>query len=306
MKKPLIILYLLLSVSLFADFSSYRQNIENLRQLLLEKEAETQNLNEINTTLTKLQKQKQTWLNQRKIAKLTQHKAKKTDHIFVIIEEISALRKRCNSDFNTLYEKNFHTVDSLIGQLNTNPEKRKANLSQLLEEKGKRDFLLNSQKYFSTLDHKSFEIKQNFNVFDLANHELIDDLVALLESKILNIETAKASAQKEIKMRQKLNNFHSEISTIQEPETFTTTSSSTTESEKGIENSWNDESLSNYDNTVRGASGSFETYDELTNENDFLILFETKTNESMDNFLNRMDSLQSYYTDILKELLKRQ
>jgi len=301
----------ILKIVCLADFGTYKNNVEKLKSLLREKGQIQSELTVIDEQLELLNRSDSGWLTKRKISKFTSNKAKLNDQIFLMIEKISFLRKECNNEFNNLYEENVNNINQIIANLSSSKDNSNELLSHLLDEKSRRDFLINSQKYFSSIDNKSFALNQNIDFFKFENKEIVQDFIELLNIKIHNIEIAKSSATKEIKMRQKLNSFRSEISTIQEPETFTVSSRSTVaEDDKSYDNDWSenitDESINNYSNTLKSSSENLETFEELTSEEDFLLLFEESDEQSINYFINKMDSLKSYYSEILQELSKRQ
>lgn len=186
---------LILSHLCYADYTDYVKTVGKLKQLLNQKNERQSELVILDKELAKLQNTKQSWLTKRKIAKITSKKSIHNDEIFTIIKEISGLRKQCTHEFNTVYSENFKAINSVIETLNDESGNQKI-LSELLDLKSQRDFIIDSQQYFSSIDGKTFLLNQNFDVFNFQEDEVIIDFISLLNLKIQTIETARSSAEK--------------------------------------------------------------------------------------------------------------
>ena len=302
--KILFLLILLFQIG-FSDMLDFKSNIGKLQHLNMEKDRLKKELLQIDQQLEKLQKPDNSWLEKRKITKLTTQKLVYNNEIFDLIKKMSGLKKTCQQEFQQIYTVNESSINNLLDQFEKDYQPE--NLQKLLELKSLRDYLINSQKYFSSIDNKSFGLKQNFEIFNFSDPLVVQDFIALLNKKIHNVETAKSSAKKEIKIREKLENFRNEISTIHEPETFTqTTITSSTEGTNNWDNVYTDNDDKNYDNSRNGTSDQIETFEEFTSESDFLLLFEENDEQTIENFIQKMDSLKSYYSELIQELSKGQ
>jgi len=252
-----LILFIISVSVLFADFENYNKNIIQLKSKISKKNELKLELDHINQEIQTIENNSNiNWLQKRKLAKLSKEKSIKSNEIFQLYTIIRTLKDGCKEDFTNFISENEHTIIDITKNLNEKSSDRKSLIFQLIEEKQKRDFLIDTQKYFS--DKNSFELTNDFHYFSFSDPDIVKELIATLEIKIQNIDNAKNAAQKEIKMRNNLKEFRDEIATFQESQNdiaindriFTTVESN---GEKNNEYGWGDIDEANYDNSVRSA-----------------------------------------------------
>lgn len=305
----IILIVVIFIVSLFADFLDYRKNISQLKGKIEQKNQLKSEINQLNIEINSIEEIGEiSWLRKRKLAKLSQQKALKSDAILPLYKEISELKSVCSNEFNILMTQNGATIDSIAGNLGQQ-EDRKPLIQLLLEEKQKRDFLVETQKYFTNVNEKDLEFSKDYKFFNFTDEKIRNDFKSILEVRIQNISKAQKAAEKEINMRNKLREFRDEIAFFQEPlfENEETSESRGEEDSKRDEydNSWEtDSDEENMNNSYDSPDDNDFDYnfESIRNEDDFLFLFEGQNDESVESFINQMDSLKIYYEEILKKI----
>ncbi len=300
--KILLIISFLI-VSLLADFKEYTKNIQNLRDLLQRKDILRKELSSINQELSNLPTENFNWFEKRKLSNLNKEKSAINEQILTLYKNIAEQKEKSYQDFHELFRENelsiIHTLQKLEDKQLSN---RDSLLTHLLQLKEERDFLVYSQKYIVDINKNLLQPEFDDSILENVQSGVRKEFVALIQTKITNINTAIETAQKEKMMQEKLNDFRNEIAAVREPENVSLQNPILTSEKSYTDEAAYDNDLINFENSRAGAGMTANNYELVTSGSDFLILLENKEPAYINTFITEMDSLKQYYEKLLETI----
>ena len=249
------------------------------------------------------------WYSKRKIVKLTEIKANINQEILLVYDELLKLKTDANSVFSKYYPILSSKLDSLINalELNSDPDARKRSLTHLIELKAERDWLLNTQIYYShhsseiiTESDKLLSAVRSNNQRDLLQKELL----AILEGKIEQIDLMISAAKEEDLLQKRLVQFSSEMSMISGEENLYRSDISDKASMENLTNSDGNYGA-DWDN-FRSTFDDKSVYQSPTTltKADYIFLFKDMPASNLISYISHLDSLRSTYSDLIEEFNK--
>lgn len=300
--KILLIISLLI-VSLLADFTKYTKNIQNLRDLLQRKEILRKELSSINQELSNLPAENLNWFEKRKLSNLNKEKSVINEQILTLYQNIAEQKEKSYQDFHELFRENELSINHTLQKLEDKQlSNRDSLLTYLLQLKEQRDFLVYSQKYIVDINKNLLQPEFDGSILKNVQSGVRKEFVALIQTKITNINTAIEVAEKEKTMQEKLNDFRNEIAAVREPEKFPLQNPALSSEKSYTEGAGYDNDMINFENSRAGGALTFNNYELVTSGSDFLILLEDKNPEYINTFITEMDSLKQYYERLLQNI----
>ncbi len=300
--KILLIISLLM-VSLLADFKQYTENIQNLRDLLQRKEILRKELSSINQELSNLPAENLNWFEKRKLSNLNKEKSVINEQILTLYQNIAEQKEKSYQDFHELFRENELSINHTLQKLEDKQlSNRDSLLTYLLQLKEQRDFLVYSQKYIVDINKNLLQPEFDGSILKNVQSGVRKEFVALIQTKITNINTAIEVAEKEKTMQEKLNDFRNEIAAVREPEKFPLQNPALSSEKSYTEGAGYDNDMINFENSRAGGALTFNNYELVTSGSDFLILLEDKNPEYINTFITEMDSLKQYYERLLQNI----
>lgn len=309
-------LQIALSENLFQSY--YNQLSTNINQLvnLYKKEAEIESkIQQINKDIDLLTKEDNlSWLDQRKLVKLTEQKANLNTELTSVYDRIIDLNTKSIPIFSEYNSSLVAEINSVISDLDSinDPSLRKEYISYLIELKYRRDWLAESQKYLSLkkveVDAESDKMSTLFD--DLRKNELIkEDLKCILEGKISQINQLIEAAKEEKMLRETLEQFNTEMAALSGEISIISGSNlskgsdiSSFDSESPTGNaplSADYDNYANYSNNISlFQSEIFSPY----SKSDLLLLMQNIPTASLTSYITNLDSLREDYKKMIDEL----
>lgn len=291
----------------------HNQLVHNISEIIkLEKQHSTLKnaLQKLNIETNKLESQKNpSWFNRRKLVKTTEKKAELNQNVISFYQKLLELKSSANQIFEKYYIVLTIEIDSTISELENRADstKRKNNLLYLLELKQRRDWLLNSQKYFTLYTQNIFPEDDTFlSLFINQKQKKViqEDLIKILENKINQIELIIDAVKEEELLRKRFAQFSSEMTALS-GETRAYQTNIFKESDR------NEENITFFNTDFQNYAGLSDKEHFLQSETpmtnlytEYLFLFQNIPSTNLPNYIAHLDSVRTSYLQTIKEIKK--
>ena len=285
--------------------------VHNINEIIkLEKEYSTleRYLQKLDAETGKLESQKNpSWFNRRRLVKLIEKKADLNQNVIVIYKKILKSKSSANQIFEKYYIVLTTEIDSIISELENRADstKRKNNLLYLLDLKERRDWLLNSQKYYTLYTQNILPENDMFlSLFINQKQKKViqEDLIKILENKINQIELIIDAVKEEELLRKRFAQFSNEMTALS-GETRAYQTSIFKDSDRNEENiTFYNTDFANYAD-LSNNKGLFQSETPMTNlQTEYLFLLQNIPPTSIPTYIAHLDSVRSSYLQTLEEV----
>ncbi|MDD5764947.1 MAG: hypothetical protein PHW79_01660 [Candidatus Marinimicrobia bacterium] len=289
------------------DISVIVSLVQNEKKLLAEQ-------TKIEKSISSLKQEKNPgWVNRRKIAKLTEKKAKIGDRLMIVYKQTAEKKTSANRIFDVYFPFLSSQIDSVIDYLEKTAElpRRTSAILTLLELKDRRDWLLQNQRYFAPEGIQILPGKEN--PLELVKNPsqqalLKTELVRILNEKIDQIDLIITAAKEEELLRKRMAQFASEMTAFSGEinpansrnyqTTFTETKSSGT-----------DVDVTTYGTPTSNGNGEIWTtrtiqteFPMTMNSEDYLHIVQSVPSKNMRSYISQLDSIKTLYLKQIAEL----
>ncbi len=285
--------------------------VHNINEIIkLEKEYSTLegNLQKLAAKTGKLESQKNlSWFNRRRLVKLTEKKAELNQKVIVIYKKMLNSKSSANQIFNKYFTVLNIEIDSTISELETTIDstERKNSLLYLLHLKERRDWLLNSQKYYTLYTQNTIPEDDTFlSLFNNPKQKKVvkEDLKRILKNKINQIELMIDAAKEEELLRKRLAQFSSEMTALSgETRAYQTNAFEERARSDGNIASFTTD-FQNYAD-LSGNKGLLQSETPMTNlQNEYLFLLQNIPSTGLPAYIAHLDSIRTSYLRTLEEV----
>ncbi|MFH1212647.1 MAG: hypothetical protein V1681_01035 [Candidatus Neomarinimicrobiota bacterium] len=292
--------------------SRYEKQLEKLTALDQSYSQQNSQIATLDVRISELSaNRKQSWIEKRKLSRLTAQKAEINDDIVRIFSEISALEIPLNSTFNQYYSRLSFSIDQTLEKYSrTTDVRQRQDLSRILFELvDQRTWLITTRRQFLKNDQNTIPEKENLvallTKYD-RNDQIKKDVINVLNDKISQIDQMIVAARGESQLRKRLNQLTTEMSSLTgdvRAYQATTANRSTGENSDidGI-GSWTNNPATTFDDPgYRNLSekAALPVTTQPATAADYLPLFQKIATNELPLHMTRLDSLRQYY---LKQL----
>ncbi|MCK4641642.1 MAG: hypothetical protein KAU06_09895 [Candidatus Marinimicrobia bacterium] len=260
-------------------------------------------------------RKKPSWLDRRKVVKLTEEKAAINTDNLNYYQQLLELQNSARATSSALFALITNDMDSLVTELNSNlsVDQRKAGLDYLIRIIEIRNWVIDTKTYYTHVDDVTIPSKMNIGDFiqsGRTNVRLKSDLVNFLDEKIQQISVMIDAAREEEALRTKLDQFalemtvlggeidhqsyQSDVKIASEPEKYWGVFLDNTDSPS------NNRGYNNWVSTTQ--SHPLVTY---ISEYDYLPVIKDMESSEFPEYISTLDSIRTYYINQKQELLNR-
>ena len=247
------------------------------------------------------------WYSHRRAVKLKSKKATVSEQLSDLVIQQRAHKESAAAISHNFYSRISTRIDSLIEAIHPNETAaaRKQQMTQLLELKSQRDWLVESQYLYS--DYPVPEGIADDQVFAFLrksknNATLRNEFQELIGEKIDQVNMIIAAAREESTLRHRLAQFSNEMSAISgeiDLRSATTTGPIAT----GWDGATDQETYSNGNiDIARREKNADQSIPATVTQTDFLFLFYNLTTDDMNTYISQLDSIRRSYVKLLTEL----
>jgi len=260
-------------------------------------------------------RKKPSWLDRRKVVKLTEEKAAINTDMLNYYQQLLKLQNSARATSSTLFALITNDMDSLVTELNSDlpVDQQKAGLDYLIRIIEIRNWVIDTKAYYTHVDDVTIPSKMNISDFiqsGRTNVRLKSDLVNFLNEKIQRISVMIDAAREEEALRTKLDQFALEMTALGgeiDHQSYQSNVKIASESEVNWGVSFdNTDSPSNnrgYNNWVSTTqSHPLATY---ITEYDYLPVIKDLESSEFPEYISTLDSIRTYYINQKQELLNR-
>jgi len=258
---------------------------------------------------------KPSWLNRRKVVKLTEEKAAINTDRLNYYQQLLELQNSAGAISSTLFALITNDMDSLVTELNTDLpiDQRKAGLDYLIRLIEIRNWVIDTKAYYTHISDMAIPSKMSISDFiqpGRTNDKLKSDLVNFLDEKIQQISVMINAAREEEALRTKLDQFAMEMTALGgdiDHQSYQSGIKTASEPEVNLG--------AFYDNTDsplnnRGYNNWVFTTQPLPlvtpiTEYDYLPVIKDLESSELPQYISTLDSIRSYYINQKQELLNR-
>ena len=317
-----IILILVLVQSGFAGnrMNDYRSDlsatVNKIIQLNKQIEKLDAKITDIDGKINFLDNQKNpSWLNRRKVVKLTEEKAAINTDRLNYYRQVLELQNSAGATSSALFALITNDMDSLVTELNSDlpVDQRKAGLDYLISIIETRNWVIDTKAYYTHVDDVAIPSKMNISDFiqpGRTNVRLKSDLVNFLDEKIQRISVMIDASREEEALRTKLDQFALEMTALGgeiDHQSYQSGIKTASEPEVNLGVSFDntDSPLNNrgYNNWVF-TTQSLPLVTPIT-EYDYLPVIKDLESSELPEYISTLDSIRSYYINQKQELLNR-
>ncbi|HCK99570.1 MAG TPA: hypothetical protein DHW42_05620, partial [Candidatus Marinimicrobia bacterium] len=164
-------------------------------------------------------RKKPSWLDRRKVVKLTEEKAAINTDMLNNYQQLLKLQNSARATSSALFALITNDMDSLVIELNSDLsiDQRKAGLDYLIRIIEIRNWVIDTKTYYTHIDDVAIPSKMNISDFiqsGKTNVRLKSDLVNFLNEKIQRISVMIDAAREEEALRTKLDQFTLEMTAL--------------------------------------------------------------------------------------------
>jgi len=260
-------------------------------------------------------RKKPSWLDRRKVVKLTEEKAAVNTDNLNYYQQLLELQNSARATSSALFALITNDMDSLVTELNSDlpVDQQKAGLDYLIRIIEIRNWVIDTKAYYTHVDDVTIPSKMNISDFiqsGRTNVRLKSDLVNFLNEKIQRISVMIDAAREEEALRTKLDQFALEMTALGgeiDHQSYQSNVKIASESEVNWGVSFdNTDSPSNnrgYNNWVSTTqSHPLATY---ITEYDYLPVIKDLESSEFPEYISTLDSIRTYYINQKQELLNR-
>ena len=255
------------------------------------------------------------WFSKRKLVKYTERKAEITQKIIGIYDNLLKSQAGAQKIFSRYFTVLSYKIDSTISvlEITTDSTQRMESLLYLLELKTHRDWLMDTQKYYTL--HAQNIISDSDRLLsyfkDPVKKKLLqEDLGKIVENKINQIDLVISAAREEELLRKRLSQFSTEMAAIS-GETRVYSSHSFESSKSGDrstelsafgENDWGDIDYENYIGLSNNEAFIQSEITPIYSQTGYLFLLQDIRSKDIKSYVAHLDSIRASYIILLDEI----